>query len=80
MSQLLETNSIRPGLPVHSLAGDLLGHVLQVQPGGIFLARKDNRPIWISDSAVFTIDDFSIVLICDAGGVARYAMGGADAP
>lgn len=64
---------MRTGADVCGVDGRILGSVGLVSAGRFQLERNGDV-IWLPFDAVFTVEDFTVTLICDGHGVDRYAV------
>ncbi len=67
------SEQIRPGLRVLPVSGVAIGHVLDVA-NDRFQVQTEHEILWLSISAVFTIEAERVTLICTEEGLKRYEV------
>lgn len=64
---------LRPRMRVYVVSGKSIGAIADVATDRFQLESADG-PLWISNDAVFTVEQGRVTLICALGGLKRYEV------
>ena len=67
---------VEAGMSVVGTSGRRIGVVSDVAPGALRIKLTASTDIWIEATAVFTVEDDRVTLICEEDGLHRYRVNG----